>query len=65
MSDLTAEEAKRLRELLIGEVEPLAQYGVGLMDVPWWRRRIQRYVAPRRYTLWWQRQILADLEAES
>ena len=57
MSDLDA-----IRDALRGEVEPLAFFGVTVRDVPWWRRRIQRYVMPNRFRLWWQRQVLEDLE---
>lgn len=55
MSD---EHTEAIRRALIGEAEPLRSFGVMLVDVPWWRRRIQRYVMPNRFRLWVQRKIL-------
>jgi len=50
-----------LRDALRGDHEPLARFGVSVV-VPWWRRKIQRYVTPRRFKLWVQLRILEDLE---
>lgn len=61
---MTPDEVDALRRTLIGEAEPLASFGVRVVDVPWWRRRIQRYVMPNHYRLWVQRRILEDLESQ-
>jgi hypothetical protein len=54
-------EMEALRDALRGDHEPLSRIGVSVV-IPWWRRRIQRYVAPRRFKLWVQRRILSDLD---
>jgi len=51
-----------LHDALKGEAEPLKRYGVAVVDVPWWRRRIQRYVMPGRYRLYVQSRILEGLD---
>lgn len=56
-------EIAAIRTVLTGETEPLARFGV-IFDVPWWRRRIQRYLAPSRFRRWAQRQILTNPESQ-
>lgn len=53
-----------LRRALEGNVEALARMGACVLDPPVWRR-VQRVVAPRRYRLWVQRQVLAAVEQGS
>lgn len=58
-------DPKVILDVLRGEAEPLARFGVSTGPVPWWRRRIQRYVAPARFRLWAQRRILDRLDEEN
>lgn len=57
-------ESEAIRHALAGEMEPLARFGVAIFDVPWWRRRIQRYLSPSRFRRWAQQQILRASEEE-
>ena len=59
------EATNRIAETLRGDAEPLARFGVAIFDVPWWRRRIQRWLMPGRFRLWSQREILRTLDEES
>ena len=58
------EFTEKVLDVLRGEAEPLARFGVPIFDVPWWRRRIQRWLMPNRFRLWAQRQILETLTGE-
>lgn len=45
---------------LRGDAPALARVGVSVRP-PWWRRRVQARLAPRRYRLWVQRTALAQV----
>lgn len=51
-----------LRTALLGNVPALSRMGVSIQRPPWWRRKLQAKVAPRRYRRWWQAQVLDQLD---
>ena len=61
----TSEQIRKIHDMLRGEAEPLRQFGVQVVDVPWWRRRIQKHLMPGRYRLFVQRRILEQLEQDT
>jgi hypothetical protein len=52
------------RDALRGDVEPIRRFGV-LIQVPWWRKTLQRRVMPGRYRRWVQAETLRVIEEEA
>lgn len=50
-----------IRSALRGDARALRRFGV-LIRPPWWRRRIQARIAPRRFRLWVQGEALRQIE---
>lgn len=50
-----------IAQALRGEANALRRFGV-TFRAPWWRRRIQARIAPRRYRLWVQREALRQVD---
>jgi hypothetical protein len=53
--------SEALAAALRGEVGSLRRFGVAIRP-PWWRRRLQARLAPRRFRLWVQRETLRQID---
>lgn len=58
MDQAAAEEA--LADALRVESPPLSRLAVSFR-APWWRRRVQLRLFPRRYRLWMRREVLRQV----
>lgn len=55
-------DTEQMAAALRGNPRALSRIGVTVDRGPWWRRRLQAWLAPDRYRLWLQRAILAQLD---
>lgn len=58
---MNQDEAEAIGKALRGNVAALRRVGVSIRP-PWWRRRIQARIQPRRFRLWVQRETLRQLD---